>query len=235
MSNEEITFEGLISPLLYMPGEEHYAKATGREATLESIVDFLCTHGLASDLPSLVSRYQEISIEEQPLNVTPIEPWILEKLVWPLRHAKGSYILGNYLGTIALCGIVAEMVAMLLFDISKPAISGKPMDKQKQEELFGYTFENLGQYRRVGVLQGLGLIDSDLKDSFEFVRITRTKYLHHSSKDHTTLPGDAVAVFIKTVSLVVGVMGQDIKDGKLILGNKFIQHLRNLDAAKEGS
>ena len=69
-------------------------------------------------MKSLIKRYKEISKEKVRFFAAPAEERILNKLVWPLRNAKASYMVGNYLGTIALCGMVSEMVAILLFDIS---------------------------------------------------------------------------------------------------------------------
>ena len=66
----------------------------------------------------------------------PAEPTLLEKLVWPLRHAKGSYALGTHLGCIALCGMVGEMVAILLWDISKVALQGHTMTDVIDRETF---------------------------------------------------------------------------------------------------
>lgn len=68
---------------------------------------------------AFVLRYREIAAVPGTLFIAPKEPTILEKLIWPLRHAKGCYALANCLGCIALCGMVGEMVAILLWDIWK--------------------------------------------------------------------------------------------------------------------
>ncbi len=58
-------------------------------------------------------------------------------------------MVGNYLGTIALCGMVAEMVAVLLYEISNFSLKNRPMTEQDQTSVFGSKFEKLGQDRRV--------------------------------------------------------------------------------------
>lgn len=63
---------------------------------------------LPSDRASLATRYREVHLAAQPLFAPPAQREILGKLIWPLRHAQNSYVLGNYLGTISLCGFVAE-------------------------------------------------------------------------------------------------------------------------------
>ena len=64
--------------------------ATPTEPTPESVLDFLCTPGVDSDVATLVRRGREISAEPEQLFAAPAEERILKKLVWPLLHAKGS-------------------------------------------------------------------------------------------------------------------------------------------------
>jgi restriction system protein len=164
----------------------------------------------------MVARYQQISVEETRFFAAPAEDRILEKLVWPLRHAKSSYTLGNFLGTISLCGMVAEMVAMLLFDITEPTLNNRPMENRDREALFGRSFEKLDPYRRVEVLRAYGAIDDQTKEAFELIRATRRRYLHLWSQDHDRLADDAVSVFKAAVRLVVRAVGQDIQKGDLV-------------------
>jgi hypothetical protein len=81
----------------------------------------MCATGQSSEPEALAGRYREIAPEPVQLFAVPAEERILDKLIWPLRHAKASFMLGNHVGTIALGGMVAEMVAMLLFrPVSNP-------------------------------------------------------------------------------------------------------------------
>jgi hypothetical protein len=57
-------------------------------------------------------------------------------------------MVGNYLAVIALCGMVAEMVAILHWELSEPKLNGQPMS----------AFEKLGQERRVRVLSAYGIL-----------------------------------------------------------------------------
>jgi hypothetical protein len=205
--------------------------------SLQDAIDFLCTPGLDTDLQSLITRYHEINKERPKLFFAPAEKRILEKLVWPLRHAKSSYTVGNYLGTISLCGMVAEMVAILLFEMSEFRLNNRLMSETDQNELFGSSFEKLGQDRRVKILQVYGLISTEMRKAFETIRLKRKKYLHFWSQDYDTLPSDAVVAYNAAVLIVVHAVGQDIKEGKLILNTNFITYLKRLrknDVAKEG-
>src|SRR6266849_5178453 len=144
----------------------------------------------------------------------------------PLRHAKASYMVGNFLATLALCGMVAEMLALLLWEMAEITINGERMTTKEEDNLFGRPFEKLGQDRRVGVLLTYGLISVRVRDDLELVRKTRNKYLHLWSQDHRELPNDAVAVFKAAVRVTVAVLGQDIVDGTFVLKPQLLKYLQ---------
>jgi len=180
---------------------------------------------VSSKPDNFVSRYKEISVESPRLHIAPYEEHILTKLIWPLRHAKACYMAGNYLGTISLCGMVAEMVAMLIFEISEPLVNGKPITREHEIGLFGCEFEKLGQERRIAVLKTYNLIDDQLQESFGLIRTKRRRYLHIYSQEHDTLPEDAVEVFKAAVSIVVKIIGQDVRDGAIVLNPTLLKYL----------
>ena len=91
----------------------------------------------------------------------------------PLRNAKAAFVLGNYFGVIALCGLVAEMIAILLFEMAHD-----DMPADEQEGLFGREFADLGQERRVAVLRAKRLIDTQQIQWFGTIRGLRRKHLH---------------------------------------------------------
>ena len=152
MGSERV-FTGWLNPLQFLEIDEPWASAINAPLTLEAVLKFLCTPGIDAGLDSLVARYREISLEKSRLFAAPAEERILEKLIWPLRNAKASYMVGNYLGTISLCGMVTEMVAILLFEVSEFSLNAKPLTDKEQTALFGSSFEKLGQDRRVKVLR----------------------------------------------------------------------------------
>jgi hypothetical protein len=231
--SEDKLIEVFINPLQFLELDEPWSMLQKRNPSLESFLDFICTPGIGSDLTSLTNRYKEISVEKTRLFAAPNEQRILDKLVWPLRNAKAAYMCGNYLGTIALCGMVAEMVAILLFEISQFRINNKPMSEKDQESVFGRKFEKLGQDRRIQVLSVYGVIDEKLAEAFKLIRTKRNRYLHLWSQDHDQLPVDAISSFEAGVLLVVSVIGQNIKDGKLILNQALVSYLDQKGTYKE--
>jgi hypothetical protein len=213
----DMTLDAFINPLAFLEVDEPWVAVKGASPKYEDILGFLCAPEIQSDIDSLVNRYKEISKEPKRLFAAPLEQNILTKLIWPLRYAKGCYMLGNYLGTISLCGMVAEMTAILIFEISSISINGRPLDERLQKGIFGSSFEKLGQERRVEILLSYNLINDEMKSHFDVIRKIRRQYLHLYSKDYTSLAPDAVKAFNASVAIVVEVIGQDIKEGKIIL------------------
>jgi hypothetical protein len=226
MSEDGVLLRVRVNPLELLEADEAYATLLQRSATAESILEYLCAFDVPCDVPALIGRYREIGNESPALVAAPAEKQILDKLVSPLRHAKGSYMLGNYLGTISLCGMVSEMLAILLFDISEIYVNGAPMTEATQAALFGSRFERLGQERRVKILHGYGLIDDGVKASFDLVRTKRARYLHHWSQEHHTLAKDARECYHAAFGVFVFVLGQDVRDGMLIFRPQFVKYLQ---------
>jgi len=227
------TFTIFVNPLLFLEADPVYAAHTGASLTAEATVNFMCTPGLDTSLNALAARYHEITADETRLFAVPAEDRILAKLIWPLRHAKSCYMAGNYLGTISLCGMVAEMIAILLFDISEVTLNTKPFDEKTQLLLLGRKFEKLGQERRVHTLLALGLITPATYAHFTVIRTIRTKYLHLWSQDHKTLPADANKAFKSTVPLVDSVIGHDIREGTIYISPRFAKYLERSGVYEE--
>ena len=201
--------------------------AEGEEDSIsaKTILSFLCPPGTPDDTQSLVKRYKEISTGPG-LFAAPSEPRILEKLVWPLRHAKASYVVGNNLSVVTLCGMVAEMVAVLLWQLAETELNGHAMADEHEKALFRSTFERLPQERRVIILKAYGIITSDIAYDFDTIRKTRRGYLHVWSHDHDRLPEDAVKCFHAAIRLVIRAIGQDVEDGKLMLNPALVKYLK---------
>ena len=218
-----------INPLAFLEADEPWASSTQEKPTLEAVLRFLCPaeERYDFDIEKLLKRYRQISTEPVRLVVAPVEQRILDKLIWPLRNAKSSFMVANYLATISLSGMVAEMVAILLWEISDSQINGRTMTKENEKLLFGSEFERLGQERRVSVLSAYGIVNEDTRSNFDKIRNVRRRYLHLWSNDHDRLPGDGIQCFHAAVSLVVTAIGQDIRDGRFVLNPRLIGYLEH--------
>lgn len=231
--DEDISIDVFINPLAFLEVDQPWASLGEREPTPQDIFNFLCTPGVSADVRSLTGRYKEISQEESRLFVAPNDQRILEKLVWPLRHAKASYILGNFLSTIALCGVVAEMLAIFIFELAQ--IEGIEINNENSSKISGQAFEKMGQKNRVRTLWKSGVIDGQMKSNYDLVRNTRKKYLHLWSQDHDILPRDSVAVFNATVLIVVNAFGLGIEKSTLSVKPSVISYLKKTGQSDEGN
>ncbi len=224
MSDDKL-IEVFLNPLQFLEVDESWGSATGRDVSPESVLDFICSPGIGSKIEDMISRYKEISIEKIRLVAAPNEQRLLDKLIWPLRHAKAGYMCGNYIGTIALCGIVAEMIAVLLFEISDFKLNDKSMSEKGQKAIFGNKFEKLGQERRINILYAYDVIDDKIKQYFDTIRGIRNRYLHLWSEDHDRLSSDAITCYESALFVVVSVIGQKFSDGKIILNPSIMKYL----------
>ncbi len=220
----------LVNPLAFLEVDEPWAGIKKEDVLPEHVLNFLCAPGNPNAISDLVERYKKVSVENPRLFVAPAEERLLERLIWPLRYAKGSFMVGNYLGTISLCGMVAEMAAILLFDVSRVQLNKVPLDDEKQRALFGSTFEKLGQERRVEILAVYGVIDQTLKAAFDLIRTKRRRYLHLWSADHLTLERDAIENFKAAVLIVVSALGLSVDNGKVILRQEILDYLAKHNA-----
>jgi len=101
--DRERHIKAFLNPLQFIHVDEPWASALPTNSiSHETIVQFLSTPGLSIDVKDFISRYREISSEKVRLFAVPYEDRILEKLGWPLRHAKSGYMVGNYMG-LFLC------------------------------------------------------------------------------------------------------------------------------------
>ncbi len=230
---DENLISARVNPLAFLEVDEPWAKFFDSPVTLENVLEYLCTPGIPSDIDAIICRYKEISVESPRIFAAPVDERILSKLIWPLKHAKGSYALGNYIGSIALCGMVSEMVAIMLFDLHSFRINKQEMDESIQQSIFGSKFEKLGQDRRVSILKTYGLISDEQKKIYDKVRNIRRKYLHFWSQSDAKIESDAVDCFTSTVKIVIDGLGLSIEDGKLILRPAIIRRLEE-NASNQG-
>ncbi len=217
--------KGWINPLQLIELDKPWSDPANNDVTTEEILNFICTPGEDNSVKDLIGRYKEISQEKKRLSIAPAEERILEKLVWPLRHAKADYMVGNYLGTISLSGMVAEMVAILWFELSEISFNKKILRNNEQKHIFGREFEKLGQQRRVEILHSFNVISDEIKTDFDTIRTLRRKYLHLWSQDHDRIPKDASKSFFSAVSIVVEVIGQDFRNGMVLINPKLVKYL----------
>jgi hypothetical protein len=110
------TMSAWINPLRCIPID---APQPGGAPTPDAseLLDYLFAPEAERTAEAFAGRYRDVVSVAAAFPFAPAEPTLLQKLVWPLRHAIGSYCLADYLGCVALSGMVGEMVATLLWEI----------------------------------------------------------------------------------------------------------------------
>jgi len=217
-------FAAYINPLTFFEVED--LGNADNTPSAEQVLDFMVAPGTDGSRAAIAARCRDLA-GATSIVAAPHEPHILNKLVWPLRHAKASYMTGNFLGTIALTGMVSEMVAITYFDATDFQINGSEMTDKLQKDIWGRTFEKQGQDRRVAILFAYGVIDEDTKRGFDEIRLIRRGYLHLASKGHENLAEDAAKAFASASSLVGGLIGKGFNEGKLVLNPLMVKYLRD--------
>lgn len=200
------------------------------------LLDYLFAPEGERTTEAFVGRYREVVSVAAAFPFAPAEPNILQKLVWPLRHAVGSYCLADYLGCVALSGMVGEMVAILLWEISPYPRSDPPLGERQQRQLFGSSFEKLGQERRTDVLLAFRLIDEQTSAAFDELRTIRRRYLHLFSQSHDSLEVDARRALDAAAKVVAFALGITFKDGTVGLRPDLMAYLdTRLSTAEPGT
>ena len=209
-----------INPLdLFPPGDD-------QAPTADQTLAAMFTPGVPSDPSNVQARYRAITANQPQLFAPPADERILNQLIWPLRHAKACYIVGNYLATIALAGIVAEMTAILIHDLMERSFNNRAMTPADETRIYGRLFEELDQSRRIEVLKGYGVLTTEAADAFGRLRGTRRKHLHLAQLvDKEELSRDARAMFRDAVLVVAASIGQNVDDGKLVFTAQMMRYL----------
>lgn len=211
-----------LNPLLF----DIDSTAVDADGIAASLVRFL------SIGPDYESRYELLRKRKTKLDpiarrviVVPSDLRISEKLVSPLRQAYVAFLVQNFLGTLSLCGMIGEMLAIFKFEISDFKINQNTMTDDIQKKLFGNTFEKLGQERRIDILKVYGLINDEAAAEFEKIRKIRNNYLHYWTKDHGQLENDALQVFVATIDAVLRIFPQIFVEGAMHVDPRIIKYL----------
>jgi hypothetical protein len=170
-------------------------------------------------------RFKRLCIEETSLTIVPTGAMLFENIFHPLRLAKKSYILGDYLSTISLCGMVGEMLALFIFKMKTTPPNGKEIPEDVQKTKWGTLFERLGQEKRIDALQKLTYIDDATARKLDFLRSARRPYFHFWEKKFDNLESDSHEMYLKAVSLVSSVFDLRIEPPMLKVSDTVLRFL----------
>jgi len=227
MSDNDKTIPGWLRPLSFSSIGELPFWPDNQPIDPSFLVKDLCLDFSSEFLENIRKRYWLLTTPEFDIFVVPNETKILEKLVWPIRKAKQAFILSDYLGCIALCGMVCEMAIIFLFDLAAIKVNGKPLNPNRQKQIFGREFEELGQKRRIDVLCVYGLLNKKLASDANKVRKIRNEYLHSLSKDYSKIEEDAVEAYKASFRLIKSLVDLPVgNEGKIVIPEHLTNYLK---------
>ncbi len=179
----------------------------GQVPTEGNLLEFLQGPLGAVGFQEIVARYQELSHLDSMLLQLPMHPSVAENILLPIVQAKGAYMLGHYVSCIALCGAIAESLAVFRYEVAPP-VDGRPTVGEFDEER---------QSDREKKLHSWGLIDCATRERFGRVRRKRRPYLHRATSSKVRMKEDARESYGATIQLLISVLGVGLRSGMLTL------------------
>lgn len=199
---------------------------------LQDLIEGVLARKLDTLEEPVIERFAEISPQELYIPIVPDEPKLLDRLLKPLKSAKRLYCFEEYLAALALCGLVGESLAMLVYRLQKPKLGDSRISLEQEKQLFGSKFDKLGQERRVQVLKCFTLINNNQEELFSKIRAIRRKYLHLWEVDTTHIQADAKDCFLNAMRLFKEISGLAIgEDGTLIMSPYLLEYIKEQEKA----
>lgn len=214
----------VTNPFAFLEADFYFNK-TGKKPTYEEIYHFLQSYGHSSSIELGLHRYLKLR-KNITILFCPAHDKFLSRVIYPLRSAMSNYILGEFLGTISICGTVAEMMAVFLFEVWNKCINSNPMSEETQKRIFGSSFEKLGQQRRIEILYENKMINDKTKPCYDEIRNKRRSYLHFYSSDDSKIEEDAFKVFCCTDKIVLEGVGLDFKPKKFLVDETVFEYMK---------
>jgi len=166
----------------------------------------------------LLSRFRKINTKKTFMNVVPA----IQKLLKPLEDSCKSYCFGLHSASIALSGVVAESLQILLWEMHGVTVKGQTMTEQQEKAILGRRFERMEQTRRIEVLEAFGWITASQKTRFCHIRDARNRYLHSWEEDFAREEQEALLCYQHAFALFKEITGVELHDAGSIKANPLL-------------
>lgn len=177
----------------------------------------------------MLERFAEATTSDSHSAIVPHTETFFKKLLKPLASAKKSYCLGDYLSTIALCGVATEMLAILIWDSNDIKLNENLISEEEEKSLFGRTFERHGQGQRLKILKAFGIIDEGEFKKLDEVRQIRRRYLHFWNRPPADEKKDALKILKISLISFKKFTGMGFsQDGRVKINPLLIKFLKGL-------
>jgi len=166
----------------------------------------------------LLERFRKINTKKTFMSVVPA----IQKLLKPLEDSCKAYCFGLYSASIALSGVVAESLQILLWEMHGITLKGQSMNEQQEKAILGRCFERMEQTRRIEVLEAFGWITASQKTRFCHIRDARNRYLHAWEESFSREAQEALLCYQHAFSLFKEITGVELKDAGSIKANPLL-------------
>jgi len=179
-----------------------------------------------------ITRYCEITDQDTHLSIIPSQDYaqLTSRIIQPIILGKKYYALGEYVSCIAMSGLAAEMMTLVIWNMSEFSIAEKLLTEEDQKIFFG----RMDQERRIKLLRLTNAIKDDDQNMLEQIRKIRNKYTHSWDVKSNQDKGNAKKVIRFALILFKNISGIDLyidDKGKqqLKVNPRFLKFLQSKD------
>ncbi|MCF7812457.1 DUF4145 domain-containing protein [Candidatus Gracilibacteria bacterium] len=187
---------------------------------------------------SEIKRYCEITDKDTHTSITPSQDYaqLTSRIIQPIILGKKYFTLGEYVSCIAMAGLAAEMMTLVVWNMSEFSVAGKVLNDEEQKVLFG----RIDQERRIKLLRLTNAIQDDDQKMLEEIRNIRNNYTHSWDVKSTQDKGNAKKVIRYALILFKNISGIDLyidknRKQQLKVNPRFLQFLKSKDSSQKTS
>ena len=178
-----------------------------------------------------LERYAKMSSRELYVPFTLAKPEIIEqRIIAPLESAKRFACIGEYLGSIALSGLVGEMLAVFIWEMESGVRRDVQDDVIQDKKFFKNNFDKLQQSLRINVIEAFGYIDATKANKFRELARNRNRILHSWTDSYLREEIEKVAIgcYSLAASSMKEIFKLELKDaGSLKMDQKVMKYVKS--------
>lgn len=180
-----------------------------------------------------LERYAKMSTKELYIPFTLVKPKIIEqRIITPLESAKRFACVGEYLASIALSGLVGEMLSVFIWDMESEGRKNEQGEIIRDQKLFKNNFDRLQQSLRIKVIEAFGYIDDGNAKKFKNLANNRNRVLHSWTDSYLREEIENVAIDCYSVaaSLMKDIFKLELNDaGSIKMDEKVMEYIKSKD------
>lgn len=178
-----------------------------------------------------LERYAKMSSKELYIPFTLARPEIIEqRIIAPLESAKRFACVGEYLASIALSGLVGEMLAVFIWEMESEERKNSQGQVIQDQKFFKNNFDGLRQSLRINIIEAFDYIDATQAGKFRELAKNRNRILHSWTDSYLREAIEKVAIecYSLAASLMKEIFKLELKDaGSLKMDQKVMRYVKS--------